>query len=77
MGDSKLQISFDTMKWLSGELTNIEFIVSALKKHPTAVDFDGVEYDMDDLEFLEKKLAELKQRSRFEETNLKKLRNGF
>ena len=71
--NEKLQLSHETIKWLSSEIVEIEHTIKKIKKGTLEVSDEEL-YQADDLDYLEIRLNELYQRSAFESKNMKKLK---
>ncbi len=72
----QLQISHDTIKWLSEEITEVEHVIKKIKANAGLSEEEKELYDTSDLDDLETRLDELNQRSCFEAKNLKKLKTS-
>ncbi|NBO98729.1 MAG: hypothetical protein EBU90_01195 [Proteobacteria bacterium] len=72
----QLQISHDTIKWLSEEITEVEHTIKKIKANAGLSEDEKELYDTSDLDDLETRLDELNQRSCFEAKNLKKLKTS-
>jgi hypothetical protein len=72
----QLQISHDTIKWLSEEITEVEHTIKKIKANSGLTPDDEMIYDTSDLDALEERLSELNQRSVFESKNLKKIKTS-
>jgi hypothetical protein len=72
----QLKISHETVKWLSEEITEVEYTIKRIKNNSNLSPDDKLIYDTSDLDHLESKLLELNQRSAFEVKNLKHIKKS-
>jgi hypothetical protein len=72
----QLQISHDTIKWLSEEITEVEHTIKMIRANAGLNTNEEVFYDTTDLDDLQTRLNELNRRSSFEAKNLKKIKSS-